>query len=377
MFRIIGKTLKNQIRKPKWILFLLIFPIFLVYFISYILSSTFDSKINLDPVDVCWLDESSGTASSCVDVITSASRNITDTYGIKLEDVKDVETGKEQARVNKKVFVHLDGEQIKVYYNENDSLNGSRAIALFQGIVDSVDVVNQIYSINSNLADKILSENNSAYDLPVKTLDSKNYMDSYDYFGIAEITLMIMYIALISLGDIFNDRQKMVRARFKMAGLSNLQYYLGEFIAYFLIAIVVFIPAFLVSKYAVGANWGNNNLLSYGYLMLFAAFNILLGMLLAVVLKERGKIDLILAVIILPVFSFLGGSYTNFPINVDSALEKVTLISPLRWVNLGLFQHIYSNNNTMLIVSSIIFLVSSIVMFMLILWKSKRDEVKV
>ena len=98
MIQIILNTIRNQLRKPNWFLFLMVFPMFLIYFISYILTNTFDSKNNLAPVNVCLLDESEGIATATIDTITSASRNITSSYGLIIKPIDSIEQGKIQAR---------------------------------------------------------------------------------------------------------------------------------------------------------------------------------------------------------------------------------------------------------------------------------------
>jgi len=44
MIYIIKKVIKNQIKNPKWFLFLMLFPIFLIMLISSILEQAFDDK---------------------------------------------------------------------------------------------------------------------------------------------------------------------------------------------------------------------------------------------------------------------------------------------------------------------------------------------
>jgi ABC-2 type transport system permease protein len=97
-------------------------------------------------------------------------------------------------------------------------------------------------------------------------------------------------------------------------------------------------------------------------------------MLLAVFLKQRGKIDLLMAVVFIPVLSFLGGSYSPFTFEFKTVLQKITLLSPLRWVNLGIFRHLYNDDNSVLIASILLLTIISAAMFALINWKAGKDE---
>lgn len=377
MLTIIGKVFLNQLRNPKWFLFLVLFPIFLISLIGFILTSAFSSKSSLPNVEVVCLDDSEGIAKEVVDAITSASVSVTKDYGLVLKKIDSEDEGKREARLNKKVFVHMNGDKIKVYFNEADNVNGSRVNAVFHGVANSIQVVETIWDLNPQLAAAVLGENNATYELPIIKFSNTDFMTAFDYYGVAEITLMILYMAMIPLGDIFTDKSRMIRNRLRLTGISNLKYYTASLIAYTLVAAIAFLPAFLVSIYVLDVNWGGIPFLFYLYLMLFGVFVINLGMFLAVFIKERGKIDILMAVFIIPALSFLGGSYSPFPFGLDTVMQKITLLSPLRWVNLGIFRHLYNNDDTMLIISIVLLTAGSAVMFALINRKSRRDALSV
>ncbi|MFD1907753.1 hypothetical protein ACFSQ7_32930 [Paenibacillus rhizoplanae] len=86
--------------------------------------------------------------------------------------------------------------------------------------------------------------------------------------------------------------------------------------------------------------------------------------------------DVILSVIILPIFSFLGGSYTPFPYDMDGVFGKVLLVSPLRWVNVGILKSTYAHDNQMIWVSSSIFLLLIFVSLFIVVAKEKEGGIK-
>lgn len=374
MKEIIKKVFLNQVRNPKWFLFNMLFPIFLVVLIGYILESAFNNKNSFPNVQTVVLDESTGAAADTIDAISCATVSVSKDYGIDLSRIFSEEEGKNEARLNNKIFVHADGDKIKIYYNESDSINGSRVAEVFSGVANSVQVVEQIYDINGELAESILDENNANYELPLHLFKDDSFMTSFDYYGIAEITLMIMYLTLIPLGDMFRDRQTKIRNRIKLAGISDSKYYIASLIAYTLVGIIAYIPSFLVTILAFDVNWGGSKILAYLYLMLFAVFNILFGMFLSVFMKNRGKIDVIMAVVILPVLSFLGGSYAPMGYTVETVMDKISLISPLRWVNLGFFAHIYNGQDIPLYLSLVALILLSVLMFVAMVQKARKEE---
>jgi ABC-2 type transport system permease protein len=374
LLQIIKKVFLNQIRNPRWLFFLVTFPIFLVALIGTILQGAYGNKQSLPNVQAVVLDESTGIADDVINAISTATTSVAKDYGIELSRIYSEEEGKREARLDRKVFVHADGDAIKVYFNEVDSINGERVAGVFQGVSNSVQVVEEVYDINSGLAETIRKENNATYELPMVKFKDENYMTSFDYYGVAELTLMMLYIAMIPLTDIFRDRDTKIKNRMNLAGISNLKYYTSSLIAYTLVAIVAYIPAFLFTIFAYDVGWGQYPVITYLYLMLFCIFNIILGMFLAVFLKQRGKIDILMAVVFIPVLSFLGGSYSPFTFEFKTVLQKITLLSPLRWVNLGIFRHLYNDDNSVLIASILLLTIISAAMFALINWKAGKDE---
>ncbi|MEK4007806.1 ABC transporter permease [Paenibacillus sp. FSL H3-0333] len=376
MFQIIKKIIKNQIRNPKWLLFLMIFPIFLMILIGSILTGAFSDKSNLTMVDVALLNQSEGMAAEVIDALTTASVSIEKDYGIKMGYTDSEKEGKKEARVNKKVFVHLDKEKILVYGNESEPLNTARVVALFRSVASSIQTVKEAYKIDGEKAIELIGADNATYEVPVELIPSKSAMSSYDYYGVVELTLMVMYMMLIPIGDLFTDKRTKIKERILLTGLSRVKYYLASLAAYSIFAFVVFIPAFIFSITYLDVNWGNYSLFMYLYIVLFAIFNVALGMLVAQLLKARGKVDVILSVIILPIFSFLGGSYTPFPYDMDGVFGKVLLVSPLRWVNIGILKSTYAHDNQMIWVSSAIFLLLIFVSLFIVVAKEKKEELR-
>ena len=246
MIYIIKKVIKNQIKNPKWFLFLMLFPIFLIMLISSILEQAFDDKSSLNKVDVVLYDQSEGFSREVVDAITSASVSIEDDYGILISSIDDKETGIREARVNKKVFVHLNGEKMQVYGNDTEMLDTARVVALFRSVACSIQTVKESYRIVGPEALQMIGTDNAEYEVETEMIPDESAMSSYDYYGVVEITLMILYLILIPLGDLFRDKSTNVKERILLSGLSRMKYYIASLIAYTIVAIVAgSIPKFV------------------------------------------------------------------------------------------------------------------------------------
>ncbi|GAA0389023.1 hypothetical protein GCM10008933_20000 [Paenibacillus motobuensis] len=322
------------------------------------------------------LDESEGISQEVLDALSTASVSIEEDYGIVINNTGSEEEGKREARVNKKVFVHLNGEHMQVYGNESEPLNTARVVALFRSVASSIQTVKEAYRIDAENAIELIGNDNAAYEVPVEFIPSQNAMSSYDYYGVAELTLMVLYVMLIPIGDLFHDRKTNVKERIALTGLTRARYYGASLIAYSIVALVAFIPAFLFSITYLDVKWGDIPVLMYLYIVLFAVFNAALGMLIAQLLKTRGKVDVLLSVLIIPIFSFLGGSYTPFPYDMGGVFGKILFVSPLRWANVGIFRSIYADDSQLLLVSAAAFLVLIGACLFIILAKEKKEAQK-
>ena len=373
MIYIIKKVIKNQVKNPKWFLFLMLFPIFLIMLISSILEQAFDDKSNLNKVDVVLYDQAEGFATEVLDAISSATVPIEEDYGIIVSSIDEVETGIREARVNKKVFVHFNGEKMQVYGNDTEILDTARVVALFRSVACSIQTAKESYRIVGDKVLELIGTDNAYYEVETVMIPDESAMSSYDYYGVAEITLMILYLILIPLGDLFRDKSTNVKERILLSGLSRTKYYVASLIAYIFVAIIAFIPSFLISYYHFDVNWGKLPAVMYVYLMLFAIFNITIGMLFGVLLNNRGKVEAILSVIVIPIFSFLGGSYTPFSYDMEGIFSKIMLISPLRWVNVSIFKNIYGGVVNSQIITSVIFVVLIVINMCVIVLKDRRE----
>lgn len=99
------------------------------------------------------------------------------------------------------------------------------------------------------------------------------------------------------------------------------------------------------------------------YVLAAALMMVTLGTFVGYAVKQRDRASLFIQGLIIPVFSFLGGSYISLPLEMDGILNLVTNISPLRWLNKGIFKAAYEGNFYCLNVSLVISITVTIILF--------------
>ncbi len=370
MIILIKNAFINQLRNTKWIVFSAVFPIFLMVLIGTILVNDFERNIDSEPITVYYLEEGNKNTDFMLEVF---KKNIQD-KDIFLKAIDSLEKGKEQVRINRGVLIHFEEDSIKVYSTNKEPVEGATIFSILRSIKNRVNVTEQMFRINPEKAQKILSSNNFISDMEVEVLEKEDAPSSYDYYGVVEITMMVLYILLFPLGALEYEKKKGMRERISLTGIGTFYYFTSRIVASFMISILIIMPGFLFSLFILDVNWGLNPLLAFGYILSFNLISVTFGTLVGYIAKDYEKATLIIQGMLIPVISFLGGSYMALGDELGGAFQMVANFSPLRWLNRGLFRMIYSEDFSILNWSLAINLIIFIVLVGLLFIFAKREE---
>lgn len=370
MFNIAKRVFLINIRSSRYTWFCMLFPIFLMTMIGAVMTNTFKTETTIKKLTVYYVDNGSNKSRDVFNAVKENKGNL----DMEFKHIDSVEEGKDKVRINESGFIHLDGDKIKIYTNDKNPVHTGMLNGIFNGVNNRMNAVLEMFKVNPKVAQEILIKENEIKDIKTEAVPKINTPSSYDYYGVAELNLIILYLAMFPLADMASEKRNNLKARIKLSGLSNFKYYIGTLIGYTGLAMVITLPGYLYSILALKVNWGNNYLIPYLYILLFAIMTISFGLALGVMLNDDQKATIVLNSIVFPVICFLGGSYINLPDEIGSAFQYVTNLSPLRWMNRGIFRMAFSNDysviNTSIIVNLSI-IVASIIIVMIF---SKREE---
>lgn len=350
MFSIIKQGLKIQLKVRKWVIFNTIFPIFLMILLGTILSSAFSDSNEIENLNLCYVQEGDTESNKILD---NFKTNMKD-FNINYEKVNTLEEGKSRVRNNRDVFIYLKDNQIKVYYSNKTINTSAMVLSALQLVSQRSSAITEMYSINPEKSTEILMDKDDFKAINIENVKKDFSPSSYQYYGVVELTMMILYISFFPLNVIADDRRKEMNERLKLAGVSNFQYFGGRIVSSWILGMLTITPGFLFSIFALQTNWGPNPILTFMYLSAFILMMVSIGTLVGYAIKHQEKAAILLQGLVIPVLSFLGGAYVAFGENITGIFNVITSISPLRWLNKGVFQLVYDGKMTYLNTSLLI-----------------------
>lgn len=372
----IKSTILLVLRSPKYFIFSMLFPIFLTVLIGGVLGRYFNTSSTMVEKKVYYINNIGDTGKEIIDNLTKASEN----GGPKLtfDTILSADEGKEKVRKDEDIFIELNKDKINVFIQSGNDFYYSYINSLLSGITSRGEAIKLMYSINPIEAGNILKadkgDNSKASSIDLKLLDSEQAPTSFDYYAIAELTMMLLYLMLFPMGRYFEDKRTGIRERMKILGISDFNYYFGSTIGYFIISFGTTLPSFLFSNFVLKTNWGSNPLICYAGIQVFALASISIGTVVASFFNDEEKVEGVLQGVVFPVFSFLGGAYLALPDNVGGIFQIITNISPIRWLNRGIMQSIFNNSNKLLISSCAVALLVTAVMAAIMVVSGRRKE---
>lgn len=368
MRQVIKAAIMNYIRNKKTMLFNLVFPIFLVVLLGAVLSGAMESSVtvNVDEIEVGYLDEGNEDGKEILSILKS----LEDEMNFKFIEENSLEKGKENVRINKTILLHFNGDVIDFYSNNKYLVQSSVVYGTLTAITDGFNTKVEMFKVDPQLAGKILTsksiDSNSYFTL--EKISKEKTPTALGYYGIAELGLMIFYFVSTPMYHLDRERKNKIKDRINLTGISDRKYYLGSFIGYSIVCYISILISYLVLKFIIGVDYGENILILPLAFLPFVLLVISTGVLFSIIFKEIHKANAILDSVIIPVLCFLGGGYVAFN-ELSGILNILSNISPLRWFNKGILNYIYGGNsvylNNWLLLGSIISFILIIVISIL------------
>jgi len=128
------------------------------------------------------------------------------------KEIEDLEGGKTKVQVNKDILLHFQGDTIDVYLNDEDLIKSSYIYGILSGFSNKINSTMKVYKINPEKASKIINIEDKDYieEEKVKVSESPSAMN---YYGVAEIGLMIFYFINYPFDTIKHQRKYSLKDR--------------------------------------------------------------------------------------------------------------------------------------------------------------------
>lgn len=349
MIAIIKATILNSVRDTKNLLFMIFFPLFLVFLIGNTLSSFFDkenNKVAIEDLSIYYIDEGSAKTKEVFETFKDILKESKDIEEVKLKEISNIEEGKTEVKTNRSILLHLKENTIEMYSNNNSSIKSSIIYQILESISDKYNAITEVYNINPEKAEEIIN-NNEGF-IEEENIPYEQSPSSMDYYGVAEIGLMLFYFINYPLFSIRQDKRNKIKDRVRLSGISSAKYYLSSFIGYFLFSYGTSLITYILSSIIYDVNYGDNLLVLPLAIIPFLIIVNGLGTIIPMLSEDDKVFPTILQNIIIPVLTFLGGGYVAIDGEMKGLFNIITKISPLRWFNSSIFRYIYSGDNSVL-----------------------------
>lgn len=382
MIAIIKVTILNCIRDRKNLIFMILFPLFLVFIIGSTLSSYFDkmnSNVAIEDLQIYYIDEGDSKTSEVFKTFIDIVKESEDIENVELREITNIDEGKKEVRVNKAILLHLKDNTIEMYSNDNTSIRTSIVFQILESISDRYNAITEVYTINPLKAEEIIKYENNDNFIEVNNIPYEENPSSMDYYGVAEIGLMLFYFINYPLFTLKDNKRNKIKDRIKLSGISTPKYYLSSFIGFFIFSFGMSLITYILSNILFDVNYGDNLLIMPLAMIPFLILINALGTIMPMAFQNDKVSITILQNIIIPVLCFLGGGYVAIYGEMDGIFNLITKISPLRWFNNSIFRYIYTGDESLLInwlIFGVIVLVVTVILIYLITGREDKSSEK-
>jgi ABC-2 type transport system permease protein len=178
-------------------------------------------------------------------------------------------------------------------------------------------------------------------------LTSGNYkgggVTSYDYYGVSLIIFTVLYVAMTAANSFMEERVKSSNLRIMYSPINPSSIYMSKIAATFVFSSVCVLVSMAILKLCFNVNYGGENIVYV--IILLELLNLLsatIGILFCCIFKSEQLANKTISPFI-NIFAILGGVF--FPIDsLGKTVEKLSYISPAKWVDEGIFKIIYDKD---------------------------------
>lgn len=239
-------------------------------------------------------------------------------------------------------FVELSADTITVYKNSNYNFSSSLGELILKSFADNFNLVYEVSSLGIIVDPSAGGVTGDSFTREV-SFDRERTPGAMDYYGVTMSTMFIFY-GVIFLGTYLSENKRNKTAgRIQASPVNMLSYQWGTAAGSVVLLTMQSILVIGFGVFVFKVYWGGALLMGAMIILAEIIMVSALGTVIGLSLKNENLIAG-LSQIIIPVIVFLGDGYVN--IGGGSAITAIKKISPMYWVNHGIFDAVYLGNYT-------------------------------
>ncbi len=170
-----------------------------------------------------------------------------------------------------------------------------------------------------------------------------NTITSYDYYGITMMIYIIFNTSTIAANSFMEERIKKGNMRIIYSPVPKAYIYLSKMAASFVFSSACHLFVIMLLHVLLKVHFGGSNTgFTLSILIMFEAFASILGVLCCCIFKSENTSNQILSMVI-NISALLGGLFFRLD-GFGSIVEKISYLSPVKWIVINMFKIIYDHD---------------------------------
>lgn len=267
-------------------------------------------------------------------------------------------------------YIKIDEDNYNFYRNEKKENMAQKIFrSTFDQFLERYAVIEKITYENPSGINELIREE---INIIVKESGiAKDGISSFAYYTFAELVLIILYISQITSVSMYKERFENTLPRLKITRASNFSIITSKVILGIIIGIIQVIIVYLVSNFMLKINWGENLIEIIMVLISLIIFSSILGVAVSLMFKDNKTASSLINVLLI-IFGFLGGAYLPISLIKSNVITDILCqITPTYWANISLLSLSSGISNNYPIISIIMSLEISVILFAYTLISSK------
>lgn len=339
-------TLIRNLRDVKSMANMILMPVILILILGNALSSQFNIQ-DIGKTSIAYIDNDNSIASDSFEHFLKQD-NISQMLNV--HNVSGFEEGLKLLN-NKKVSaivmfdeglsekVHLGQKaEIKIYDDINNQFRSSIVKNLVESYVNGANTQLAMLNMGSGAAVGYRHEDKIT-EVP---LSAKGKIPSaMDYYAVTMLVLIVLYGSLYALHGVSEDYLEGMGNRLRAAPVPLSIHFAGKILGTIATIFLQTIALIIFTKYVYRANWGDKPIEIIFIAFTFSVFSVSLGLVVAMVSKDK-RIGTAIIQTLIPIITFISGGYARI-ISDNPLYSSVKLLMPSNLAYTAFFHSIYGD----------------------------------
>ncbi len=353
------KEALHLLKSPESVLLMLLFPILLTWVLGTAFSGLSARTIDLPEVNMPIVSDGG--------MISQLYQSNGAHSGINFQPISREEADKGLQDGSIKHLVELSDRAVIFHSDNANSLEGMMLKMYSSAFIQQANLAS--VAVREGRLD-LANPQFKAY-TRIEGMAGRNEPNSFGYYGVAMLTMILMYGSLQTVGMLSLEKSGRTSLRLKSSPYAMSKVFLVKAAASCVILMLQALILILFNHFVYGIQYRHIGMVLMMILPL-AVFVTSLGILAYQLLRTESAASVFLNIITIALV-FLGGGYMMVSMD-DPTFALLARFSPIGWVNQGLFQYIYRDSTAPILSSDLKLMGLSLLLLLLAFWLFKKEE---